>query len=1378
MANCLKFINLESVKVTLMRVCSAVFGLILSASMFGQSPSILEVNPLFPHQGDTVLVTYISSLGNAALIGTSTIYAHTGVLTTSSSGPSNWQYVQGVWGSADPNVLMTAKGNGIFEKQFHIPTFYGFPTTTSVTDLAFVFRNVSGNLVGRNADGSDIFYPIYSNNSPLEVSWNCGSRLKEALPGDTLWLLGEASKSAQLEIYANGSLLALDTAARSLGYGFIAPNALGRTEIILKATSGSNVVRDTLIVVTNNAVNQNADIICTPAFPTLADTLDLYYTSEAGNSTLLGIHPIYMHTGLITQSGGAGNWQNVQGIWGTADSNVQMTRLAKDVWHKEMYVAGFYGISPSTPGVLNMTMVFRDSSGAAVGKTASNTDIEYALYPVPASNFSAQFITPNNQALMIGGSFLVQASSSASATLTIRENGTVLNTDTGVYTLQHLISLANSPIGWRTLVLETTRNGQQVYDTLNFQVLGAQPVGGKILEVVPPFPTQNDTIQVIYDSFQGNGALKYTSPVFAHTGVITTASTSPSNWQHVQGNWGTADSSVWMQDLGGGKHSLYMDLPTFYGYSSSTIVEELAFVFRDSLGSLVGRSYGGEDIYYPITQNPGNFEGRFFTPSITHVLQSGQCLSLEARTNLPGHLSIYDNGQLIASDSATTELIYCQPHTGSAGNHLVELVAVGPSGATDRDTVFYVSLGNFAPIDPPVGLKNGANYLNDSTIVLVLYAPSKSHVFVLTENNSFIPHTAYQMHRGFDASTYWLQLDVPKGQDFVYQYLVDGKLQIADPFSERILDPQNDGQISVSSYPNPYPYPSSKASGHMSIVTPGAPAYNWMNTSFQAPNKSDLVIYELLVRDFVAPRNYRTITDSVNYLSKLNINAVEFMPVNEFESNLSWGYNPSYHMALDKYYGTPEAFKELVDSLHGCGIAVILDVVLNHAEGQNPLVQLWFDEATNKPSGSNPYFNSQCPHPPNCWGYDLNHESQATKDYVDQILKYWIEEYHVDGFRLDFTKGFTNGAGSGWDVNRQNILKRIANEVWTYKPNCYLILEHWGDNNEEIALSNHGFLLWGNEVHQYQEATMGFSASSNFSTAYHGNRGWNQPGLVTYMESHDEERIAYKNLAFGNNAVTNHNVRSTPVSMERMELSFLFSHLTPGPKMMYQFQELGYDVSIDNPCRVCVKPLKWNYYQQIPRRRLYETVGIVNGLKQDYPTFGVGSNFYADLYGHVKQMGFIHPNMDAVVIGNFDVASQSKTINFSHTGTWYEYFTGQTLNVTNNQTSLTLSAGEYRLYTDDNIPGGMSQFSIEEVGGYGSLSVFPNPATRLIHFDLPSNDYAECEYVIYDAFGRIVHSGSISNFNSIDISTLSNGLYVLDITDKTNLKYSSKFTKL
>jgi 1,4-alpha-glucan branching enzyme len=93
------------------------------------------------------------------------------------------------------------------------------------------------------------------------------------------------------------------------------------------------------------------------------------------------------------------------------------------------------------------------------------------------------------------------------------------------------------------------------------------------------------------------------------------------------------------------------------------------------------------------------------------------------------------------------------------------------------------------------------------------------------------------------------------------------------------------------------------------------------------PEKDKLVVYELLVRDFDAGRNYQSIIDRIDYFKNLKINAIELLPVMEFEGNESWGYNTSFHMALDKFYGSSSKLKEMIDVCHQNGIAVILDVL-------------------------------------------------------------------------------------------------------------------------------------------------------------------------------------------------------------------------------------------------------------------------------------------------------------------------------------------------------------------------------------------------------------------------------------------------------------------
>lgn len=900
---------------------------------------------------------------------------------------------------------------------------------------------------------------------------------------------------------------------------------------------------------------------------------------------------------------------------------------------------------------------------------------------------------------------------------------------------------------------------------------------GQILSIDPPFPTSQDTISIVYDATKGNGALSGVSPIYAHTGLITSTSSSPTNWKFVQGVWGQPTPSVLMTDLGNDKHQIDYHIPSFYGFPvMTTNVMELAFVFRDAAGNNVGRASDGSDIYYTIYQSSVGLLGRFITPDENLIVDPGDTIEIHGAANGNAMFSLYDNGILIASDSMlNSDHFYYDLIVSSGGNHLLELIIDnGGSQAPVRDTTFYFSNPSISYVNPPLGLIDGINYVNDSTVTLILNAPNKSFVYVLGDFNNFLPDSSFFMNKSLDGERFWLTLNLSPNTRYAYQYWIDGELKLADPYSELILDPANDPGIPNTTYPNPHPYPTGLTTGHCTLIHPGKQKYAWKNTNFQAPDKSNLIIYELLIRDFAsgADRNYQMVIDTLDYLVRLGINAIELMPNNEFENNESWGYNPSYHMALDKYYGTQEKYKELIDSCHSRGIAVIMDFVFNHAFGQSPLVKMYWDASANRPSADNPWFNSSCPHPPYCWGYDFDHTSISTQDFMDRVNMFWIQEYNIDGIRFDFTKGFTNNSNSGWDIQRQVLLKRMADTIWTVNPDLYVILEHWGDNNEEKILSDYGMMLWGNTTYNYRQAAMGFTNSSNFSNAVYKNRGWNDPHLISYMESHDEERLMYDVNTLGNNSQPNlYNVRDINVGLQRAELVSAFNFLIPGPKMLYMFSELGYDISINNPCRICNKPALWNY-QQIPeRKRLYDITSALINLRKNHPSTFNTKDFYYSLTSRTKRLILHDSVMNANVIGNFDIWYRNVVPNFPHVGVWYDYFSSDSLIVTDQYMSLTLAPGEYRVYTDMKLNQPNVNLSDKEYQDIREEIIFyPNPANDFILIDFPSFDkIGEMNFQITDMLGRILIQSSIKNYGfdqvkKINVSQLDPGLYQIQIS--------------
>ena len=896
----------------------------------------------------------------------------------------------------------------------------------------------------------------------------------------------------------------------------------------------------------------------------------------------------------------------------------------------------------------------------------------------------------------------------------------------------------------------------------------------QIIQVSPAFPTVNDVVTIHYNASQGNGGLVGVTPVYTHTGIVT-QSGLPSSWSYVQGNWGQADTNVLMTDLGNNIHEIVIDIDQYYGFPNGTNVAKLAFVFRNSDGSLEGKTATMGDIFYPIYPINGGFQAAIFKPYSDLLVNLNDTISISGQSNSNATLQLFDNGVLVA-DTTNTTVIEKDIIVNSSGDHQIILVA--DDGITIlRDTVNYVVIPALNLVDPPNGLVDGINYINDSTVTLKFYAPEKTTVNLIGDHNNWTVNSSSFMSLSTDSSYWWKTITgLNPGGKYTYQYLIDGVIKIADPLSPLILDPNNDANIGSFNYPNPIPYPSNYTNGFVTVMEPGKTAYNWTNNNFTPPDNKDLIIYELLVRDFVSTHSYQTLIDTLDYLAELGVNAIELMPPGEFENNESWGYNPSFHMALDKYYGTPEHFKAFIDSCHGRGIAVINDIVFNQAFGQSPMVNLYWDALNNRPAANNPWFNEVCPHPPYCWGYDFDHSSDATKNFMDRVNHYWLDEYHIDGFRFDFTKGFSNNSNN-YDNDRINLLKRMADTIWSKHPDAYVILEHWADNNEEKILANYGMMLWGNVTHGYQESAMGYPTNSNLSWGVYKYRLWNEPHLISYMESHDEERIMYKNITYGN-TTGQQNAKNLLNGLKRTEGLAALMLTTPGPKMIWQFGELGYDISIDYICRTCNKPILWNYFTENSRKRLYDVYKASIELRKSHPVF-TGDDFTYSLNGAVKSLKLNDPSMDAVVIVNIDVNPQDKTIDFQHNGWWYEYFSGDSIQI-NGTSIISLDPGEYKVFTDLKLdkPEILNTlgFNEYEIANW-DVNIFPNPSRDFLNITINGSKSKGIKYTIMNTLGKIIYqqTGTFKR-HQINIENLSTGNYFL-ILEQDNYLTSKEFVK-
>ncbi len=830
-----------------------------------------------------------------------------------------------------------------------------------------------------------------------------------------------------------------------------------------------------------------------------------------------------------------------------------------------------------------------------------------------------------------------------------------------------------------------------------FTILGS----AQIVTTEPQYPTENDSIVVIFDATQPGASelLNYTGTVYAHTGV----NTNLGQWQHVIGNWGNNSSQPALTRLGQNTYKLTIGFPrSFYSVTNpSEKILQLALVFRSSDATKQTRPDIFIDLYEPglnlVIQNPQvsvEYGDPLRSPAF---VKEGEVVPINVEAVELGtevsSLTLSVDGVQVAQTNTTSISYNFDYSQYSAGAHFVKVVGIDTAGNADS-TVFVMfsnPVMNNSPL--PNGLRPGLNYTSPTTATLAIFVPFKEYVYLLGDFNDWKVQTNYFLHRHYvnaDSVIWWINLTLSPGTEYAFQYLVDGKIRTGDPYSEKILDPKNDIYIPSSTYPSLKPYPTGKTSGIVGIVQTGQSEYQWQASGYIRPPKEKIVIYELLVRDFSTQRTFQFLIDTLSYLKSLGVNAIELMPIMEFSGNLSWGYNPIYHTAVDKYYGTANKLKEFIDICHQNGMAVILDMVLNQADNASPLAMLWWDNVNNRPAANNPYLNPTARHPFNVFN-DFNHESNATKYFVDRVNEYWLTKFKFDGFRFDLSKGFTQkytndvGAWSAYDQSRINILKRMADKIWEIDSTAYVILEHFAVNSEETVLSNYGMMLWGNHNYDYNEATMGYA--SNFSGISYLNRGWTYPHLVGYMESHDEERLMVKNLAFGNSSGS-YNIKNLNVALNRMKLAGAFFFTIPGPKLMWQFGELGYDISINFNGRTGEKPVKWDYLNDGRRTNLYKVFSALINLRNNYETFHA-SNFNLDVSGFMKKINLYHPSMDAFIVGNFNVIQQSTRPNFSKVGYWYDYFTGDSIYVTsttNLTDSIVLAPGDFKLYTSVRLP--------------------------------------------------------------------------------------------
>lgn len=901
---------------------------------------------------------------------------------------------------------------------------------------------------------------------------------------------------------------------------------------------------------------------------------------------------------------------------------------------------------------------------------------------------------------------------------------------------------------------------------------------GQAVTTIPAFPTADAEVTLIFDITQmkdprAAGLLGKTSDVFLWSGAGSTESGDAFQYQPVdQSNFNAPFVPGTMTSLGNNKWQIKLMPRTYFGVPVGQSIRRLGVLLKSGDGKAQT-----EDLFVKIYDNKLSVT-RLEPTARNFFVAANSSIVFRGRASHRATLSLTVNGQPVLQPTVSDSLRVTINTGTEAGLQRTVIFRAQTATEVAADTFYFALRPEPTIAALPAGLQDGVNYTSPTTATLVLFAPKKNFVYAIGEFNNWQSSPAYLMNRTPDGNRYWIELkNLASGAEVAYQYLVDGTLAVADPYAEKLLDPNNDKFIPATTYPALKAYPAG-ATGIVSVLQPGQTPYSWKTTTFTRPDPTNMVVYELLVRDFSTNRNYKTVADSLQYLKRLGINCIEIMPIMEFSGNDSWGYNPIFYLAPDKAYGTKDDLKRLIDMAHLNGIAVVLDMVLNQADYEFPYVKMYWDGT--RPTADSPFFNPQATHPFSVF-FDFNHESPATQALVERVNRHWLQEYRFDGFRFDLSKGFTQkqtgdnvSAWSARDDSRIAIWKRIYDQIRTYDKTAYVILEHFADNSEEKELAEYGMLIWGNHNGDIRNAAKGFTA--NFNGLSYKERGWTKPNLIGYAESHDEERILV-DVTKNGRVEGSYNTREVNTALNRAKLAATFLMATPGPKLIWQFGELGYDISIDQNGRTGAKPVKWEYYQEANRRKLYGVYREMIRLKQSIAAFRT-TDFTMNTSPIVKRITLRDPSNTIFLIGNTDAETRSVEAGFPTAGRWIDFFTGESINITDPNASVALAPGEFHLYSSQPLPkpeaglvpfgAGLSTVLAVEEPVSGGVIISPNPTADEAVLELSSTYRGLVNLRLTDATGREIRTmrpnKTTETFRqTVDLRPLAPGLYFIRV---------------
>jgi 1,4-alpha-glucan branching enzyme len=457
----------------------------------------------------------------------------------------------------------------------------------------------------------------------------------------------------------------------------------------------------------------------------------------------------------------------------------------------------------------------------------------------------------------------------------------------------------------------------------------------------------------------------------------------------------------------------------------------------------------------------------------------------------------------------------------------------------------------------------GATPLLDGRILFGIFHPKAARIYLAGEFNDWQSPGHPQpdpdqfismvLYRGYhDHPNIWLALITPPVADREWEYtfyIQEGVIPTQTGQSERFV-------------PDPLTraYGRDVTSSNSRVIYPSK--YAWHDQNWKTPPIHDLIVYEASIYGMtqgtpgIDPEQYGTFDGMISlikqgYLNHLGVNALALMPTSEAPSRQgahTLGYDPCGFSSIERDFGHPDDLRRLVDTAHSSGLAVIADLVFNHTSNSfNPLWGL-IDDGTE----GGLYFSGSTP-----WGNRVATEREEIQNYLIDVGKLLLKEYHFDGFRFDATN-------SAWMDH--GFLQRFAAEIrdMDFKPDCILIAENLPNESDLNFEGYNGFIQWCDPFHDKIKALLREGVYQDwvtndpthlgdvfyFSKSFYASHTNN---ALNYCESHDENSVPFEVSTTGGELIYDE------VKSRKARLGLFATAVALGQPMLYMGQEFGTD---------------------------------------------------------------------------------------------------------------------------------------------------------------------------------------------------------------------------